>query len=151
MTDGHMVQEVASNWPETSALNYGLGLVSFSYQGVPAIKHGGERLYFSRIYRAELHCTQATSLDSVLSCFGAPSEASGSSPSATLMGELPLKFSPISLIITARSPAPETPSPTSPPTALSMSCSASTRLTGTLGTNLLLRLSFATPLRELSS
>lgn len=43
MTDGYMVQEVASKWPETSALSYGLGLMSFSYQGVQAVKHGGER------------------------------------------------------------------------------------------------------------
>lgn len=42
MTDGHMVQEAASEWPETSAVNYGLGLMSFSYQGVEVLKHGGE-------------------------------------------------------------------------------------------------------------
>ncbi|ORY89602.1 beta-lactamase/transpeptidase-like protein [Leucosporidium creatinivorum] len=42
MTDGHMLQEVASEWPETSAFNYGLGLRSFSYRGVQAINHGGD-------------------------------------------------------------------------------------------------------------
>lgn len=42
MTDGHMVQEVAAPYPEGSAVQYSLGLMSASYQGVEFYKHGGD-------------------------------------------------------------------------------------------------------------